>query len=987
MKKFTRIVVFVLLFSLMSFSFHRVISAELENTETLICNPNVELLQNGGFEDVEVTDSKKWTIFPWDTPGLGWTSNTLVYGLEIQAGYSEDDLPWLAHSGSQYAEIDGGDTQRVLQNIATIPGATYEISFAYSPRPHIALADNRTSILANDTVLGTVSADGTSLTNTDWKTKKYSHVATTANTAFALLDTSEELVPTGTGMFIDSVSVKCHSLPQLPQCSDTVDNDDPEDSLADANDPGCHTDLHADNAASYDPDDNNETNAPIPQCDDNQDNDGDNLVDTNDPGCHTDGNPDNAATYDPTDNDETNAPAPGTKSITMTKIVCPNETDLPNWSGADVSIGATTATDFITSHPQCRLEPNWQFQVIYWGPDIQNAPVDPGGSFVGPAPLPWITIPSTTNANGVLTTTFNTEDVWHFWVREVLKDGYIPFGGETGNLPGSNISAEMYCNNDVSNYDNLEQGDGPEMSFHCVAFNVAEVPDNSVCPAGSPEVTLPATDEDGVAYTNNLGDGTFKVEMTSPVGLIDSEYSNYSWGNWTTDSQARFHGSSLFIVKNQAVAFGPDTEPVTMPLGGQRVSNALTSISSLLLDPPYDLSRTKVANGARGVGVNLDLQNGDTLNFIVNAIGGIGELQGSYAKNVGSVHIRICKTANGGGGGGNNSPVANAGPDQIITLPSNLVQFNGENSTDSDGTITSYVWSFVSGPSNINPADVVSPAVEGGFVAGTYVFKLTVTDDDGATDDDEVTITVNPAVENSQCNDNIDNADPEDTLVDENDPGCHTDGNANNANSYNANDNDETDVASPENNSGGGGGGGGRRTRQCNDNRDNNDPEDTLIDEDDPGCHSDGNANNADSYVRNDNDEENGRVLGEQTSCGIYVEKYLRVGYKNDVTAVVKVQTFLNNYMNAGLVTDGVYGPLTEAAVRNFQLAHNDKVLRPWGIDETTGIFYLTTQTEMNNIMCPDLGLGIPAPLINWSAGVYNTPAPIPGATTVALNI
>lgn len=49
------------------------------------------------------------------------------------------------------------------------------------------------------------------------------------------------------------------------ECEDGVDNDDPEDTLADADDPGCHTDGDPNNASSYDPDDDNESddgNAP-----------------------------------------------------------------------------------------------------------------------------------------------------------------------------------------------------------------------------------------------------------------------------------------------------------------------------------------------------------------------------------------------------------------------------------------------------------------------------------------------------------------------------------------------------------------------------------------------------------------------------------------------------------------------------------------------------------------------------------------------------
>jgi hypothetical protein len=52
----------------------------------------------------------------------------------------------------------------------------------------------------------------------------------------------------------------------VPQCSDGVDNADPEDTVADADDPGCHTDGDAANAATYDPNDDDETDAAaLPQ--------------------------------------------------------------------------------------------------------------------------------------------------------------------------------------------------------------------------------------------------------------------------------------------------------------------------------------------------------------------------------------------------------------------------------------------------------------------------------------------------------------------------------------------------------------------------------------------------------------------------------------------------------------------------------------------------------------------------------------------------
>ncbi len=92
----------------------------------------------------------------------------------------------------------------------------------------------------------------------------------------------------------------------------------------------------------------------------------------------------------------------------------------------------------------------------------------------------------------------------------------------------------------------------------------------------------------------------------------------------------------------------------------------------------------------------------------------------------------------------NNPPVANAGPDQEITLPTNTVTLAGSG-TDNDGRIVQLQWVKVSGPSG---GTISSPGSGDPFtsnmVAGTYVYRLTVTDDDGATDSDEMQVVVNP---------------------------------------------------------------------------------------------------------------------------------------------------------------------------------------------------------------------------------------------------
>jgi hypothetical protein len=97
--------------------------------------------------------------------------------------------------------------------------------------------------------------------------------------------------------------------------------------------------------------------------------------------------------------------------------------------------------------------------------------------------------------------------------------------------------------------------------------------------------------------------------------------------------------------------------------------------------------------------------------------------------------------------GNNKPPVANAGLDQVITLPISAVTINGNNSSDPDGSITSYSWSQVMGPNQsviINPMQVSS--LVNNLVAGTYQFKLKVTDNGGLSAKDTVQILINPEI-------------------------------------------------------------------------------------------------------------------------------------------------------------------------------------------------------------------------------------------------
>jgi hypothetical protein len=88
-------------------------------------------------------------------------------------------------------------------------------------------------------------------------------------------------------------------------------------------------------------------------------------------------------------------------------------------------------------------------------------------------------------------------------------------------------------------------------------------------------------------------------------------------------------------------------------------------------------------------------------------------------------------------------PTANAGSDITLTLPANSTTLSGSG-TDADGTIASYAWTRISGPTTFTLVTAgAATTTLTNLIAGIYVFRLTVTDNGGATGTDNVTVTVN----------------------------------------------------------------------------------------------------------------------------------------------------------------------------------------------------------------------------------------------------
>ncbi|OLY92496.1 Di-glucose binding within endoplasmic reticulum [Cnuella takakiae] len=94
------------------------------------------------------------------------------------------------------------------------------------------------------------------------------------------------------------------------------------------------------------------------------------------------------------------------------------------------------------------------------------------------------------------------------------------------------------------------------------------------------------------------------------------------------------------------------------------------------------------------------------------------------------------------GGSSNVAPTVNSGTDQNLASGTTSTTLTAT-ASDSDGTIASYAWTRVSGP---NTPTIASPSAATtnvtGMVAGTYVFRCTVTDNAGGTKTDDISVTI-----------------------------------------------------------------------------------------------------------------------------------------------------------------------------------------------------------------------------------------------------
>lgn len=199
-------------------------------------------------------------------------------------------------------------------------------------------------------------------------------------------------------------------------------------------------------------------------------------------------------------------------------------------------------------------------------------------------------------------------------------------------------------------------------------------------------------------------------------------------------------------VGNQApVANAGTNKTLTLP------TNSTTLSASASKDPDGSITayRWTQTSGPS----SSTLTNASTVNLTVG-----GLIQGTYTyrvtvtDNLGATGTATVSVTVNAATTTNKAPTANAGSARTITLPTNSVSLSGSASTDSDGTITSYRWSQVSGPNTATLTNATSvTATASNLIQGTYSFRLTVTDNGGASSSATVSVTVNAAATTNQA--------------------------------------------------------------------------------------------------------------------------------------------------------------------------------------------------------------------------------------------
>jgi hypothetical protein len=160
-----------------------------------------ELVTNGGLELPPIA-AGHFAIF--HSPIPGWTEDApKTCGIEIQNHVAGSPV-----EGNRFTELDSNCSTGIRQDLTTVKGERYRLSFEFSARPGTGPADNILQIWWNGRLIDTEQADGIGLRDTAWRRFSFTVRATGSTTRLAFSDAG---VSNGLGTYLDAVSVVARS--------------------------------------------------------------------------------------------------------------------------------------------------------------------------------------------------------------------------------------------------------------------------------------------------------------------------------------------------------------------------------------------------------------------------------------------------------------------------------------------------------------------------------------------------------------------------------------------------------------------------------------------------------------------------------------------------------------------------------------------------------------------------------------------------------
>jgi hypothetical protein len=316
------------------------------------------------------------------------------------------------------------------------------------------------------------------------------------------------------------------------------------------------------------------------------------------------------------------------------------------------------------------------------------------------------------------------------------------FGLDFTSQPNGNVNG-LYIRN------NIFQGFG----VASIANQAAQTQSNVVITHNNTWNTpAPTFAGSGVTMNNNLAlnplfvsTSDFHLQSSSP--LIDKGVNvNLPYNGLAPDMGAYETGGTPPPPDTTAPTVS-STNPTNGATGVAVSSDAIVTFSEALSPASVTTTTASIAGVTSAVILNGNLITinpsanlSPSTTYTVTLMGGASGIKDLAGNALASNYTFSFTTA----APANQSPTANAGANQTITLPTNSVALSGSLSNDPDGTIVGWVWSRISGSGTVNPTNTMNTTVTG-LTAGVSVYKLIVTDNQGATGSATVTITVNAA--------------------------------------------------------------------------------------------------------------------------------------------------------------------------------------------------------------------------------------------------